>query len=405
MSSGEHHTLPISSITIPPNRQRHTVNERSDTQLRESLFTYGLIHAIVVTRGHELVAGFRRLSQCRELGWTHITAQYLDEIHEDLREEIEFEENERRQDLTWLEHHDALMRLHERRKERDPSWTASKTAEAANTVPRDVSEHMTVERYKDNPRVAGADNFNKAYREAKRLQEREAADAWNVHNSDSETYASPIIEADFHEWARVYEGPPFNFLHCDFPYGINSQASTTNPSGYDDRPEVYWELIKTLGLELDRFCAPSAHMIFWCSANIELASNTFHLLKMINGFTWDEVPLIWMKSDGKGIAPDSLRRFRRSYELAFFGWRGDRKLIRLKDNIVSAQSDDSHPHAKPVVALQHFFEGLIDSNTRLLDPTCGAGSAIRAALSLGASAAIGIEKNAEYTAEARRLLA
>ena len=32
----------------------------------------------------------------------------------------------------------------------------------------------------------------------------------------------PIITGDFLEWAPAYTGPRFNFLHCDFPYGIDT---------------------------------------------------------------------------------------------------------------------------------------------------------------------------------------
>jgi predicted RNA methylase len=46
----------------------------------------------------------------------------------------------------------------------------------------------------------------------------------------------------------------------------------------------------------------------------------------------------------------------------------------------------------------------VDSTTRLLDPTCGSGSALRAAKSLGASAVLGLERDASYADEARRSL-
>jgi DNA modification methylase len=43
-----------------------------------------------------------------------------------------------------------------------------------------------------------------------------------------------------------------------------------------------------------------------------------------------------------------------------------------------------HPSCKPEPMLRHFFAALVDGNTRFLDPTCGAASALRAAESLGA---------------------
>jgi len=38
----------------------------------------------------------------------------------------------------------------------------------------------------------------------------------------------------------------------------------------------------------------------------------------------------------------------------------------------------------------------VDENTTLLDPTCGSGSALRAAESLGARHVLGLEKDEEY---------
>ena len=36
----------------------------------------------------------------------------------------------------------------------------------------------------------------------------------------------PIITADFTEWAPTYTGQKFAFIHCDFPYGINTDKET-----------------------------------------------------------------------------------------------------------------------------------------------------------------------------------
>jgi ParB/RepB/Spo0J family partition protein len=407
MSSGEFHSVSTSIIFILPDRQRKEVDEEKDEQLRVSIQKYGLIHPIVISRDNQLVAGYRRLLRCRELGWTHISVQYLDEIDEDTKEDIEWEENERRSDLSWQEKHDFLIKRIERQKAKNPDWTQDKMAADTNKVQSVINDHLIVESFKNNPTVASSETFNKALKEAKRLKERAKADAWvNASLSDFDKCASPIIQADFHEWAKAYDGPKFNLIHCDFPYGINSQASGSNPSGYDDRPEVYWELIATLTTKIDTFCAESAHMIFWCSANIAIAHATYIRLCRIPGFSWDEVPLMWVKSDGKGIAPDPQRRFRRVYELAFFGWRGDRRHSALKDNAFAAPSTGEHPHAKPTSVLQHFFSGLVDANTRLLDPTCGSGSAIRAAMALGARRenVLGLERDPEYAADAIRLL-
>jgi predicted RNA methylase len=47
---------------------------------------------------------------------------------------------------------------------------------------------------------------------------------------------------------------------------------------------------------------------------------------------------------------------------------------------------------------------LCDEHSSVLDPTCGSGTALRAAESLGASRILGLELNPEHVANARQLL-
>jgi DNA modification methylase len=51
--------------------------------------------------------------------------------------------------------------------------------------------------------------------------------------------------------------------------------------------------------------------------------------------------------------------------------------------------------------LRYFFSMFVDDNGRVLDPTCGSGSALRAADSLGAKDLLGLEVNSEYVKDAR----
>jgi DNA modification methylase len=54
--------------------------------------------------------------------------------------------------------------------------------------------------------------------------------------------------------------------------------------------------------------------------------------------------------------------------------------------------------------LTHFFRMLCDENTRLLDPTCGSGMAVKVAEASGASWALGLELNEEFAENARKNL-
>jgi ParB family chromosome partitioning protein len=393
----------ISSVTVPEHRQRQDLGDINE--LADSIARLGLIHPIVVNRDNVLVAGFRRFSACRSLGWTHIDNTYTDELDPLVLHLIELEENIKRKDLTWQERHDAIIEYHKLRKETDSAWTEDKTAKAIGVTRGSINQHVTVDKLRNEPEINGATGFVTALNNATRILERRAADELNTHGLTVNPYTSaPIINTDFLPWSHTYDGPKFNLIHCDFPYGINSDSSGQNPSGYADTPETYYNLIRNLCVNLDSFCAESAHIVFWFSPTY--FAQTWELLKLLDGFKFDEHPLIWVRDDQRGIVPDAQRRPRRVYETAFFGWRNDRKIVRVKNNaFVGPSPSGTHAHEKSQDALEYFFEMVVDGNTAILDPTCGSGSALRAAKRLGAKYVLGLEINKEFADDALRTLA
>lgn len=409
MTSGIFHSVDIDSIIINRDNRIRKIIEVGT--LSESINRIGLIHPIVITRDNLLVAGERRLTACRMLGWTNVSVQYADELSKDELEDIELEENLKRSDLTWQEIHEHIMRIDQKRRRQDPSWTAAKTAKIADYKDESiVLKHYKIEKYKHHPRIVEAKNLSTAINIASNLDERAKQDEMlYIHNGMVPDYtsSSPVIVGDFNEWAPTYNGPKFNVIHCDFPYGINAHKSEGQDSAfkvaYDDSPDIYWTLFKTLSVHLDNFCAESAHIIFWFSPTFY--SPTWELLKLLEGFQFDEHPLIWSRGN-EGIAPDPQRRPRRTYDMAFFGWRNDRKIVRMKNNLFVAPTErEIHPHEKSQAALEHFLEMCVDGQTRLFDPTCGSGSALRAAMALGANSVFGLERDEEFVADARRAIA
>ena len=123
------------------------------------------------------------------------------------------------------------------------------------------------------------------------------------------------------------------------------------------------------------------------------------------GWRIDPFPLIWFKSDNTGILPDANRGPRRVYETAFFGARGDRKIVRATGNAVGAGSppkgDKIHTSQKSRPMLEHFFRMIVDESTRMLDPTSGSGEAVAVAEALGAEWSQGLEINPDYALDAR----
>ena len=71
--------VPIKEIKIKK-RVRKDLGSLED--LKDSLRTYGLLNPITLNRKYELIAGERRLTAAKELGWTNIQANIVDNLSE-----------------------------------------------------------------------------------------------------------------------------------------------------------------------------------------------------------------------------------------------------------------------------------------------------------------------------------
>ena len=103
--------VPISQIKIK-RRVRKDLGNLDD--LKDSLRTYGLLNPITINSKYELIAGERRLTAAKEIGWTNINANIIDNLSELEQLEMEIEENNQRKEFTdeeLLEGYKRLERL------------------------------------------------------------------------------------------------------------------------------------------------------------------------------------------------------------------------------------------------------------------------------------------------------
>ena len=214
----------------------------------------------------------------------------------------------------------------------------------------------------------------------------------------------PILQADFLTWSAAYVGPKFNLVHCDFPYGIRLGESTHRGGSnsltredselYSDTPEDYAALLGAFVANFARFASESCHVMFWYSNRVEIERATREALLRIPGFAFLRHPLIWHKSDNAGfMTPGNPRHV---YETCLVGGRGDRPIVKYVSDCYNAPTDNSlHLSAKPEPMLRYFMGMFCDEHSRVLDPTCGGGSALRAAESLRAERVLGLEVSPE----------
>jgi len=422
--------IKISCIVVGEDRQREDFGDIPE--LAESILAHGLLQPIVLNKtGSEfmLVAGERRLRAHVHLGLTEIEYKELKDLSPVELKIIEFEENVRRKDLSWQERVRATAGIHELHKKLDPSWTIEQTASAVGYAngKGEVSQALIVIDYIDDPRIKQATSTRQAYNEVTRRQQRQLQDLANEIMTpvkpavvpeaspvptapfvDPTPKAQAVLHGSFLDWAPTYEGERFNLLHCDFPYGVDLQNSAQmgqHQKLYEDSEETYWKLLDCFAEHIDRFAYPSCHLIFWYAPKFERATRDF-FSEYLSSFVVQDIPLVWLKTDNRGILADPKRRPRNITEFALFASRGDRQLVKAKSNGYPGPSSSSkqHPSEKPEPMLKHFMEMVINEQSRVFDPTCGAGSSLRAADVLGAEAVFGIELDAEFAKAAESSL-
>jgi ParB family chromosome partitioning protein len=107
-------------ITIPVSRVRISDRIRSYpgdlSALAESMEHIGLLNPIVIDTNNYLIAGYRRLTAARKLGWREIEARVVDVRDRKTLLMIEMEENTTRKDFTpqQLEHAERLLARQEK---------------------------------------------------------------------------------------------------------------------------------------------------------------------------------------------------------------------------------------------------------------------------------------------------
>lgn len=456
-------------------RQRKT--EPNVDDLVESISTVGQIQPIVVRTEAEafvLVVGERRILACRQLN-REVEYKLWSDLTPDEAEEVEFEENRKRKNLSWREEVEAIGRIHAKRLAADPTWTAKKTASRLSMSNQNIGRYLIVYANLASPTLAQAQDFTQAFSLLQRLAERrttsivdELIEAGREAFADARSAPPPLLDIlqpplmagetqapqptssaralekpesrttttgaippatssivataappptsrppaavlniSFLDWAPGYVGPKFNLLHVDFPYGVryDSFAGSVSQRGelYDSEKGDYDALLDCFCANLNRFASYSTHLVFWFS--MTYYAETKRKLEAA-GFWVHEHPLIWLKSDNAGIVPGRTNEHpRRIYETAFLASRGKRTLIKAVGNACArpTASNPIHPSVKPEPVLQHFFAGLVNETTDLFDPTCGSGSALRAAEACGARTVLGLELNAEFAKAAESL--
>lgn len=444
------HVISTDKITIEPDRQRKDLGDL--TELKESIKTIGLLNPIIITRDYTLIAGERRLTAYKQLSETDeqfskIPYRYFDETTTSERAIVELHENLRRRELTWKEEATAIESI-QNILESEGKKTLDELAEAVGMSRTWVQRRVQVAAAiaDGDEEVIKAETIGEAINVIKRKQGRVLASiiangvpdalignttknppetaptcaepkAAPSHTPAPETHPAPVsmrprrsriklINADFRKWAAAYSGPPFTLLHVDFPYGINHKATAQNTAsdriGYSDTIEDWKYCTETLSMYANKLISPLAHMLFWFP--IKNYTSVYDYLSKLPNAKVNPVPMIWTRHRGILAAPNYGPR--NCYEAAFLVTFGNMMIVKAIDNYVDCNDKKGvHVSEKPLAMLSKFLSMLVDKDTIFLDPTCGSGTSLVAAAKLDAAKIVGIEKNPEFCAAAKELIA
>lgn len=443
--------VPLTEVRLDrTSRQRTDLPPESVLELAQSIAEHGLLQNIGLNKDTmEIIFGERRYTAFQLIaravagdpslpitvsdphlydGWTKIPARLCGDVSAFGVGALEFIENSSRLDLPWQDQGKAAWSLHQlavaEAKAREENWSEAQTAALLGVSPSHLNRLITPFRVLESssektrpaieqaiqasPSALSANNSVTAIKERHgevKPTRRSPLIAAKVPAAPPprKIITAPILNQSFLDWAPAWDGEPFNFIHCDFPYGIqfnkgggqNTSAATKSVGQYDDNPEVYWKLLRALLENRSRLVSPSAHIMFWFSQNFRRETED-RIMEAWPDATISKFLLIWHCPDNSGLMP-SPAEGRRTYETALQITLGKRPLAAGKAMSISMPRNESkiHRSQKHLPVLSHFFSMYIDGSSRVLDPTVGSATSLVAAKKLGASAVLGLEIDPE----------
>jgi len=400
--------LPLSSITIPPDRQRREFSPEAIAELSNSIVANGLLSPIVIREVAGvpfLVAGERRLRAIHMLNDigdsfhcagtlippNHVPTLSLGELTPLAAEEAEYEENVRREALTWQERAAAESRLHSLRLRQDPQQSVADTAEEIHGR-RDgwyqdsVRKNLIVARHLNDTDVAGA----KTADEAIKILKRKESTARNVELAATVglTFSSKshsVHNAEAIEWMFNCPANTFDVILTDPPYGMDAQefgdgagrlGSFTHT--YDDTFANWLKLMLNFAEQAHRITKPQAHIYVCCDIDRfgELRSAFTDA-----GFWVHRTPIINVKSAG-GRVPWPEHGPRRCWEMVMYAVKGKKPVNLIAPDVITTRlTEESYSFGaqKPVALYVDLLKRSVRPGDKVLDPFAGTGTILPAA--------------------------
>lgn len=400
-------TLQLEQIVIPENRFRREFDEKKLEELKQSVLRIGLLNPPTVefVQNAEaegvwtLRAGERRLRVLQSIikdglafrlgtatfAGGEVPAVDYDELTPLQRLEIEVEENVVRSDFTWQERDRAYAALHGLRKAQNPGQSITATASeilgkpAAGGQISSVADSIIIAKHLHIPEVAKAKSSKEALKVIQKI-----ANAGHRAKLAAASLDQPavhkLLKGDSLDLLSQLQPASFDVILTDPPYGVDADSfgdMAATGHAYEDSPEWYAEhFLKRFPDECYRVAKERAHAYVFCDIRW---FDKLALLMLLAGWKVFPTPLIWVKGNGMLPFPDHAPR--RTYECILYAWKGDRKTLVVKNDVIdiSGVKKLRHGAQKPVALYCDLLSRSANPGDTVLDCFGGSGTILVAA--------------------------
>ena len=419
-------------IIVPPDRYRQDLGDID--ALASDIERTGQFIPIMVQRDNTLIYGERRLRACQKLG-RKVWAIYPDEgeVTTDTRlqtRRIELMENVARMEMNPVEESDAIRELDTLMKEefglkgghKKEGWSYQDTAELLGLRSKtSVYEAVVVSKAAEvMPELREAPTMQAAKRTVqtalraeavKELSSRRAA-AMGPEEDPTERLSKSIIQGDCIKVLETLPDGSVSIFLTDPPFAIDIDkvASTPTKEGlgglYPDEEEDTLETIFKVIHLMKKKGKPNCFVYLFCAVrhyyplSIWLSQAGFNVYNKL---------LVWLDAQqepflmSRGLCNMPSRWPASNSTCLIFASRGDQPLAQQGQPDILVYpgvkpSDKIHPVELPTDLLVDLISRIHYNGTKglLVDPFCGSGATLRAALHFDGLDAVGIELNPEW---------
>jgi len=407
--------IKVNQITVD---ERFRKNLGDINELKRSIQEDGLISPIAVRSigdgTFELLAGERRFTAVRELGWEDIEVRvYEGELTPLKRRQIELEENINRKDMTWQEEaflkreiHNLRLAIHGKKTSTAPDaegWSLRDTAKLMGvTHPMITNDIKLAEAVESFPEYdwqnckTRSDAQKQLKKLTKTLTRHDAVEAFEKTKSNKSKFlqemANNFILGDFFEMVRKVPDGFADWAEVDPPYAIDLKAlkkdfNNKYVSYNEIDKNMYPKFLENSLKECYRILKPTGWLIFWFGPDPWFQLITDLIRK--TGFTLFAVPAIWRKPNGQTMQPNT--RLANCYETFFYAHKGQGVLNKPgRSNVFEFpplhESKKWHPTQRPHDLMVEILDTFSPEGSQGVVPFLGSGATLLAATSCSRSA-------------------